>query len=131
MGGSICLDSDFLINLLRGKDEELVFVKEHELSSTLATTTINLFELYVGAFKQKSKKEIECIDALSESLKLLTLSPQSSKRAGRNYAFLKERGIEVEFRDVLIAAITIDAGFSIKTNNEKHFLRIPNILIEV
>ena len=51
MEDKICLDTDFLVNFLRNKKEEADFIKENEISKNLATTYINLFELYYGAYK--------------------------------------------------------------------------------
>jgi tRNA(fMet)-specific endonuclease VapC len=131
VGTEICLDTDFLINFIKGKDDEVDFINLHEAKSTLATTQINLFELYLGAYLRKNGVEIQLIDRLSDSLKVLNLTAESSKIAAHDLAHLKMKGKEIDFRDVLIGAITKVSDFSIKTNNKKHFSRIPGIIIEL
>ena len=131
MGQTICLDTDFLINFLKGRETEVNFVEENKFVSNIATTYINIFELYFGAYLKGKEGEIQAIKELSESVFILNLSSEASEVAGKDLAYLRSKGKEVEFRDVLIGAITKVENSSIKTYNEKHFSRIPGITIEV
>ena len=48
-----CLDSDILIDFLRGKEKAVKYIESIRESSRIVTTVINVFELYYGAFKHK------------------------------------------------------------------------------
>ena len=51
MENSICLDTNILVDLLRNKSDAVKWVEENESNNILATTIINVFELYSGAYK--------------------------------------------------------------------------------
>jgi len=53
---AIVVDTDILIDLLREKEYALLKIEELEKNQELATTDINAFELYFGAYNS-SKKE--------------------------------------------------------------------------
>ncbi len=129
MENKICLDTDFLINFLRGKEEELNFIIDNDTLFTFATTPINLFELYLGAYQRMNKNELRSIEELSNRLRILNLSNTASNIAARDFIHLRKKGLELDFRDVLISAITKTEDFCLKTNNKKHFERIPDLKI--
>ncbi len=52
MENKVCLDSDFLIDILRDKEESLRWV-EQASECEFATTIINVFELYYGEYKNR------------------------------------------------------------------------------
>lgn len=124
----ICLDTDFLIDFLRGKKYALSFVSEVEDGAVLATTYVNLYELYVGAFKSENPpQEMTNFEALKNRLQLLNLSEESVKLAGQIRAGLMKKGEIVEIRDLFIGAIAAVNGFAVKTNNVRHFAKLPGI----
>ncbi len=125
MENKICLDSDFLIDFLRNKKEAVEWLKENEQKSEIATTVINAFEIYHGEFKIKSNAVL--IDNLLKDINVLNLSLEISKKAGEIAAKLEREGNILEFRDILIASISINHGYSLKTNNKKHFERIKEL----
>ncbi|MBI5066229.1 type II toxin-antitoxin system VapC family toxin [Candidatus Woesearchaeota archaeon] len=129
MENKICLDTDFLINFLRGKEEEINFIINNEAALIFATTPINLFELYLGAYQRMNKNELGAIDELSNRIRILNLSNAASNIAARDFILLRKRGLELDFRDVLISAIAKTENFCLKTNNKKHFERIPALKI--
>ena len=130
MANSICLDSDILIDFLRNKKEVVNWIKQNEQNNTLATTIINVFELYSGAYKSNnSERGVAAIRNLIERLRILSFSLDSAERAGRENSRLEKEGISVEKRDLFIGIIALNEGFSIKTNNKKHFLKISGLKI--
>lgn len=126
----ICLDTDFLVNFLRNKPEEADYIAQHEQRMLLATTQINLFELYYGAYKSKRIENVLQLEELQHRLKILNLSKAAVKKAGELLAILEQQGRPIEFRDLLIGCIAQVEGFCLKTNNRKHFERIPELLLK-
>jgi len=132
MENRICLDTDFLVNFLRNNKEEVEFIKKNEIDKDLATTYINLFELYYGAYKSSEKQNnLKAISLLLSRINILNFSNDSVKKAGEIFAKLEKEGKPIEFRDIFIGAIALINDYSIKTKNVKHFERIEglNILI--
>ncbi len=130
MEDKICLDSDFLVNFLRNKQEEKDFIEKHEGKSELATTFINLFELYYGAHKSGKPENIQNVEELQQRIKLLNLSREAVRKAGHVLAFLEKRGEAIDFRDLLIGCIAHTESFSLKTYNKKHFERIAELRLK-
>lgn len=127
MEDSICLDSDFLIDFLRNKPEAVNWIKENE-EKVLATTIINAFELYSGAYRAKDCEEkLTALKKLLEKLKILNFSLKSAEKAGKQDALLEKSGKAIDKRDLFIGIIALTEGFSIKTNNKKHFQRIDGL----
>lgn len=130
MENKICLDTDFLINFLRGKKEETDFIKLHEADKHLATTYINLFELYHGAYKSSERQQnLKAIALLLNRITVLNLSEESVKKAGEISAALEKEGKSIEFRDLFIGTIAVVNSYPIKTGNIRHFSRIPGLHI--
>lgn len=125
----VCLDTDFLVNFLRNKKEEVEFIKYNEDTTLLATTLINLFELYYGAYKSSMKVNIDRVEELTHRLEILNLSQETVKNAGELLAILEKKGEMLDFRDLLIGCIARAEGFCIKTHNKRHFEKIPSLTI--
>ncbi|MBI3051449.1 type II toxin-antitoxin system VapC family toxin [Candidatus Woesearchaeota archaeon] len=125
MEAKICIDTDFLANLLRGRKDEIDFIKSQETKAELSTTYVNLFELYYWAFKSMERENnLAAISALLPKLNLLNFSDEAAKKAGEVLAKLEREGKPIDFRDLFIGAIALTSGYSIKTKNLKHFNRI-------
>lgn len=126
---NICIDTDVLVDFLRAEPEAIEFVMANELNS-LATTYINVFELYYGAMGSSSKeRNLAAVDKLVSQLRILNLSRDSVREAGRILADLERKGMQIDFRDMLIGTIALAEGFSLKTKNIKHFSRIPGLRV--
>ena len=94
----------------------------------LTTTTINLFELYYGAFKsKKSEKNVKSVSELVERLGVLKFTDKSAEISGRIVAELEKKGQLVDFRDAMIAGIVIENDAMLYTRNVKHFERVERI----
>jgi tRNA(fMet)-specific endonuclease VapC len=62
---------------------------------------------------------------------LLFLSPKNlQKKSAEIYATLRQSGTTVDDIDLLIAGIAIEYGYTLVTNNDKHFRRIPGLITE-
>ncbi len=126
----ICLDTDFLIDAMRGKEEAAVFLLDNEDKAIFAITYISLFELYRGAFSSVNEEDqVLAVDKLKTKFQMLNLSEESVKLAGKIMAKLKKTGEAIDFRDLFIGSIALVNGFAIKTGNLKHFNKIPQLKI--
>ena len=127
---SVCLDTDILIDTLRGHRETVDKIRDLEMVFNLNTTVINSFELYYGAFKtKKSDKNVLYVDELLERLLILKMNGYASKLAGKILADLKKKGEIIDFRDVIIASIAITSDTTLFTRNVSHFERIEGIML--
>lgn len=128
MEHKIFLDTDTLIDFLRGDKTTINWLKENINDLGFFTTTINAYELYVRAFKStEQEKKIILIDELLNELTIEDINTKVAKLAGKKRAILETKGDVIDHRDVLIAAITIFNNGKLKTNNRNHFLRIDGL----
>lgn len=128
MENKVCLDTDFLIDFLRNKKDKVDWIKKNS-ESDLATTIINVFELYCGEYRLESKRNLERLEDFLKNFYILNLNVEIVKNAGKIAAELEKQGNMLEFRDILIAATSIHNNLPLKTDNKKHFDRISGLKI--
>jgi predicted nucleic acid-binding protein len=123
------LDTDILVDLLRGNEEiaQNIDLLEDE-GTLLSTSTLNTFELYYGAYKTINQSEnILAARRLLDRLIIHELDLAASERAGELQANLEKEGTPLEFRDTLIASIVLNKDISLYTRNTRHFQKIPEL----
>ncbi|MEA2032967.1 MAG: type II toxin-antitoxin system VapC family toxin [Euryarchaeota archaeon] len=126
----LIVDTDILIDLLRKKDYAVSLVKKFEEESELATSAINAFELYRGAYKSRNQeKNLASVKGLLNSLRMLNTDEDSMEMAGKITASLERDGNMIDIRDLLIASIALVNGFGVLTNNVEHFKRIKHLRV--
>ena len=125
----VIIDTDILIDLLRGKGEAYALIAELENKvCLLSTTSVNEFELYIGVHKSKQKKEgLLATQNLLAKLTIYPLTRRSAQKAGHIYADLEANGQTIGTADALIAGIALTKGFSILTRNAAHFKKIKSL----
>ena len=79
----VVLDTDVLIDFLRGKDKAVKPIRNlKDKGISLATTVINAFELYWGAYKFGGSRRTLAADKLLDKLTILTMTVHEAKVAG-------------------------------------------------
>ncbi|MBI4139504.1 type II toxin-antitoxin system VapC family toxin [Candidatus Woesearchaeota archaeon] len=122
------LDSTFLIDVIRGKNETKKVLGEKELF----TTQINLYEVVRGLFLRNvsTSKVQETLLVLSD-VKTLPLDDDALLLSAEISANLIKMGVAVDDADCLIAGMALSKGVNtIVTRNREHFSRIPEIKVE-
>ena len=126
----LIVDTDILIDLLRKKDYAVPLVKKFEEELELATSAINAFGLYRGAYKSRNQeKNLASVKGLLNSLRMLNTDEDSMEMAGKITASLERDGNMIDIRDLLIASIALVNGFGVLTNNIEHFKRIKHLRV--
>ena len=85
----ILADTDVLIDSLRGIETAVVRVTAELKSGTLATTTINAFELLSGAKRARERKKVE---TLLSAMRIVPLSESAARRAAGVRRNLEAKG---------------------------------------
>lgn len=129
----VCLDTSFLIDLLKGKEEVRILKEEIDKNNypvTIASPSI--IELIKGLKIGKVKEdEEEKINNLIFSLIVLNLDRDSAILSGEIESELIKKGELIDLEDIMIAAITITNNERLITKNEKHFSKIKNLEFEI
>jgi predicted nucleic acid-binding protein len=125
----VVIDTDILIDLLRNATKVVDSISEMERKGyLLATTIINAFELFHGAYKSKRReKNLASAKTLLKRLIVLKMGLESAQSAGRIYAELETAGQPIGLRDAMIGAIALTKGCSLATRNVDHFRKIDGL----
>jgi len=128
----ICLDTTFLIHFLRDKKNAVRKAEELENQGVeLCTTSINAFELYLGAYNSKNPKRIEDVRDLLSDLIILNVDEKAAEKSAELLSTLTLRGEMIDVRDALIAGtILVNNCYTLVTKNVKHFKRISDLKVE-
>lgn len=126
-----CLDSDFLISVLRGDTSVERKMIEIDVEGKASTVSINAFEILYGAH-HSAKKEKNLKDArrLLNSLDVLALDYKAAELASEIQSDLIEAGDGIGLKDLFIAAIAITNRRTLVTRNTKHFSKIGGLKLE-
>ncbi len=125
-----CLDTDIIIEFLRGNKKIISKIKEKS-NGLLFLTTLSLCELYKGAFlSSRKEKEVENIQTLLTYFGLITITNKTAEIFGKTYKTLTDSGKLTQEFDLLNASITMTHDFILVTRNKKHFINISDLKIE-
>ncbi len=124
-----CLETTFLIDLLRGSQEIKDLKEELEKEGLLSVAAPSVMEIWAGAMTANlSQKNKTKINELISSLSVLPLDERSAKEAGEIEAKLLKSGSTIEVEDTMIAAICIVNGEKLVTRDE-HYAKILGLKI--
>ena len=127
-----CLDTSFIIDVLRGNPEINKIEKALEVSSKpVNVTTVTIMEVSRG-IHLSNFPEIEKIKVhkLLSSLNILNFDKEAAFIAGEIETGLIRKGEKIDLEDIMTAAIVINNNETLLTRNTKHFSRINNLKLE-
>ena len=126
-----CLDTDLLVGILRGKNDAKEKIEQFASEGKQATTAINAFELFYGAYiSLRAQENLKAARILLSRLHVLPLGITSAETAGKLVAHLEKKGTMLDLKDAMIAALASDNGLTLVTRNRKDFSRVPGLVVE-
>ncbi|HZW57534.1 MAG TPA: type II toxin-antitoxin system VapC family toxin [Nitrososphaerales archaeon] len=125
----ICVDTDILIDFLKGKGPGLPAYKRWRNESSVAITSVTAFELLVGArgSGQREKRYEEARSLIEQQGNVLPFDKSSAEKASEIGAELRQHGKGIEIRDLFNAAICISQGIPLLTKNKEHYQRVTGL----
>jgi predicted nucleic acid-binding protein len=118
----VILDTDVLIDLLRGREAVRVFLREVSEHSIPCCSVISVAEIFAGMRPEES----ELTASLLDGLVIFPVTRQIAETAGLFKRRSKSR--RVELADCLIAATGLVEGASLATGNVKDY-PMPEIAV--
>ena len=116
-----CIDSDVLIDYLRGVEDAREFLTKASKVKLLLISVVSVVEIFSG----KETRDIEKRDRIEnflENFEIIELDARIAKYAGE-----LRREHQKPFADMIIAATAIISGIVLVTRNVKHFQGIKNL----
>jgi tRNA(fMet)-specific endonuclease VapC len=128
----VCLDSDFIINLLNGDSitrDKLQYLIEN--NAFLSTTAINSLEVFYGIVNASSSSSTKILATREffNTIDVLNLTHQSAERSAYILSNFRKAGNPIGIKDTMIAGIVLENSLTLVTRNIKHFERIPGIIL--
>ena len=121
------LDTDIIIYSLKGVDSVVKQFKDYS-DIPKAISAVTYGELIYGANKsQQVTKNLAKIHSLRGIFPIIDVTDSIMECFGGLKADLSKQGITVDDFDLLIGATAISRGYTLVTNNEKHFSKIPGL----
>jgi len=116
----IILDTNILIEILKGNDRIVSFLDEFEI---FYISSVTKMELFYGAF---NKKELEELNKFMESFYIIEINEHISIKA-TNLIFKYAKSHNLKIPDALIASTALEYNLPLFTLNLKDFRYIDGI----
>jgi len=120
----IVVDSDVLIDALRGREPAATRVASALDAAVLATTTVSAFELLSGARTRRTRERVE---RLLAGLTVLPFDADAAEAAVAARLELERQGQPIGMANYLIAGICLARSAELLTRNRAHFERVPGL----
>jgi predicted nucleic acid-binding protein len=121
---TLLVDTDILVDYLRGVPKAVRFVRDH--AESIVLSVISVAELHTGV---RDDEEERALAGFLELFPLLPVTPEVAVRGGR-YCREFAKSHQLGLADALIAATAVEFNAELRTLNTKHFpmlkgLRLP------
>lgn len=121
--GGYCIDSDILIDYLRGLEAARGFLLKTSREAPLSISIISVVEIYAGEETSDQKKRI-LIDEFLQNFDILGLDLDIARYAGA-----LRRDYQKPFADMIVAATALYHDLTLVTKNTKHFQTIEGLTL--
>lgn len=123
MAGGPVLDSDVLIDYLRGAGPGRDLIRALIRGPGYRVTAVTAFELALGRSYRENPRPVHALLAAP----LLTMTRKAGLRGGALVGELRRSGATIDVRDAIQAGICLEAGTTLVTRNVSHFERVPGL----
>lgn len=121
---SIILDTDVLINFLRGRERARNYLMSVLDTADLCCSALTVAEIHAGMREYERTKTM----ALLDSLTIIDVTKNIAEKAGEDRRSIKSQDLELD--DCIIAATAFMRHAALATGNDRHY-PMADIEIEV
>lgn len=123
----ILVDTDVLIEIFdkNSKIGEDCLKKIEEDGEDIALTSLNLHEILYGLHKYAENLKIEKI----KTLDIIDFTKDDAILSANLEIGAEKKGNKIPRFDTMIAAVAINRGFKLFTNNKKHFKDFKDLIL--
>lgn len=117
------IDSDVLINFLKGEKEAVKTIKKLQ-SQPLYISIISVGEILEGLLEAKNKKKLVQFKELLKTVTVVNVDLPIIEKFASVRKYLRQKGLLIDNFDLLIASTCLVHDLVIVTGNIFHFKRI-------
>jgi tRNA(fMet)-specific endonuclease VapC len=92
---------------------------------------LSVMELEHGIWRAKDETRVrrrrQFLEDLIANVPVYPITTELARRADHVDAEQQERGVRIAFQDLLIGASALELGYSVATQNLRHFRMIPGL----
>lgn len=132
----VILDSSILIAGERRRDSLAEVLERVEAvcgKTAAALSAVTAMELTHGIYRAKTdadrKRREVFVEELFQCVAVHPLTLGVARLAGRIHGEQMDRGVAIDFPDLIIGATALYIGFSVATLNIRHFQAIPDLTV--
>ena len=111
----VLIDTDVLINFLRGRTETRDFLSSMIMEADLYCSAVSVAEIHAGMKEHEREKTAELVDSLT----IADVTREIAEKAGSYKRTIKSQALELD--DCLIAATAFVNQTTLATGNGKHY----------
>jgi predicted nucleic acid-binding protein len=112
-------------------EDLLAYVRGIAGPTEIALSVLSVMELEHGIWRAKDEARVrrrrQFLEDLIVNIPIYPITTELARRAGRIDAELQEKGVRVAFQDLLIGVSALELGYSVATQNLRHFRMIPGL----
>jgi len=122
------LDTNTCIYVIKRKPPDVIERFKRTEISHIGISSITLSELLYGVSKSSRPEQNQiALTQFIAPLEILPYGDEAARYYGSLRAHLEKQGTPIGSLDMLIAAHALSIACTLVTNNEKGFIRIPNL----
>ena len=123
------LDTDTIIYALKGEPNVTRRLAE-EASQPKALSVVTYGELFFGAMKSTARQaNLAKVRRVAELFPVIEITRAIMETFGSVKAEMQQRGRGIDDFDLVIASSALVLGYTLVTNNERHFERVPGLRV--
>jgi predicted nucleic acid-binding protein len=111
----------------------LAFVRGITGATEIALSVLSVMELEHGIWRAKdetrARRRRQFLEDLIATVPVYPITTELARRAGQVDAEQQERVVRIAFQDLLIGASALELGYSVATQNLRHFRMIPGLSV--
>lgn len=125
------LDTNTCIYVIKRKPQDVIKRFLQIPISQIGISSITLSELVYGAIKSSKPDQNQlALVQFTAPLEIFPYGDAAAQHYGNLRSYVEGRGTPIGSLDMLIAAHALSMDSVLVTNNEKEFVRVPNLKIE-
>lgn len=123
------LDTNICIYAIKHRPPEVLDALRAHESAGLGVSSITAAELYFGAARSGSARNLAALHQFLEPLELADFDHPAAAAYGRLRATLEAAGTPIGPLDTQIAAHALALGVTLVSNNTREFQRVPGLAL--